>query len=287
MWRALLIGVCVTGLSACGVVFPYEASGSCPQMGEGVCASVRQVYHDTQGHVSPGRVADGENGTGSPPVPAPGAVISGGQGGRSAAAGATMVPANASPAAPATATNAQAGGAQTGPAQAGGADQPGAGGGDRKDPYIIPVVLGPDGALPLRAPPEVLRIWIAPWVTKDGDLVMSGYVFTELRDRTWQVGGQSVVGAGDLRPASYEPVMAPVVNAPVPPGGAGTSRPAQGSPPGVTQAGVTQAAAPDMRGAGTPVQTSQRPLVRTSAGPQPGAPGEGFWQTAPGGAPVQ
>lgn len=42
--------------------------------------------------------------------------------------------------------------------------------------------------LPIRTPAKVMRIWIAPWEDEDGDLIASGYVYTEIEPRRWQVG---------------------------------------------------------------------------------------------------
>jgi len=44
------------------------------------------------------------------------------------------------------------------------------------------------GAIPLRTPARVLRIWIAPWEDDGGDLHMPGLVYTEVESRRWQVG---------------------------------------------------------------------------------------------------
>jgi len=33
-----------------------------------------------------------------------------------------------------------------------------------------------------------MRIWVAPWEDSDGDLNVSGYLFTELEPRRWMVG---------------------------------------------------------------------------------------------------
>lgn len=41
---------------------------------------------------------------------------------------------------------------------------------------------------PIRSPAQVMRIWVAPREDTSGDLVMSGYVFTELEPRKWVVG---------------------------------------------------------------------------------------------------
>ncbi len=44
--------------------------------------------------------------------------------------------------------------------------------------------------MPIRTPAKVMRIWIAPWEDEDGDLIASGYVYTEIEPRRWQIGTQ-------------------------------------------------------------------------------------------------
>ncbi|WP_448205436.1 type IV conjugative transfer system lipoprotein TraV [Azospirillum sp. sgz302134] len=51
----------------------------------------------------------------------------------------------------------------------------------------VPAVL-PDGSVPVRSPSHVMRIWVAAFETPTGDLVMPGYVYTEIVPRRWQVG---------------------------------------------------------------------------------------------------
>ena len=41
---------------------------------------------------------------------------------------------------------------------------------------------------PIRTPSQVMRIWIAPWEDAEGDLNVSGYVYTELEPRRWMIG---------------------------------------------------------------------------------------------------
>ena len=52
--------------------------------------------------------------------------------------------------------------------------------------------IDPPGQLndpnPIRTPPKVMRIWIAPWEDSDGDLQVSSYVYTELEPRRWMMG---------------------------------------------------------------------------------------------------
>ena len=41
------------------------------------------------------------------------------------------------------------------------------------------------GAVPLRSPSRVMRIWIAPWEDSRGDLHAPGYLYTEIDPRRW------------------------------------------------------------------------------------------------------
>jgi len=41
------------------------------------------------------------------------------------------------------------------------------------------------GAVPLRTPARVMRIWIAPWEDSRGDLHAPGYLYTEIEPRHW------------------------------------------------------------------------------------------------------
>lgn len=56
-------------------------------------------------------------------------------------------------------------------------------GGDDLAPQLD---VGPPG--PLRRPAQIMRIWVAPWTDAEGDLHMPGYLYTEIRGRTWSVG---------------------------------------------------------------------------------------------------
>lgn len=53
------------------------------------------------------------------------------------------------------------------------------------DPYVVPDA--PED-VPIRTPAKVMRIWIAPWEDDQGDLHMTGKVFTEIAPRRWAVG---------------------------------------------------------------------------------------------------
>lgn len=55
--------------------------------------------------------------------------------------------------------------------------------------YVAPNL--PDKPVPVRTPAEVMRIWIAPWENEAGDLVVSGYIYTEIEPRRWVLGSQA------------------------------------------------------------------------------------------------
>lgn len=63
--------------------------------------------------------------------------------------------------------------------------RPGAyGGGDEVvDNFVTPRL--PDKPVPIRTPAVVMRIWIAPWVDDNDDLIAPGYVYTEIEPRKW------------------------------------------------------------------------------------------------------
>jgi conjugal transfer pilus assembly protein TraV len=59
--------------------------------------------------------------------------------------------------------------------------------GDRLiDMYVAPRL--PNKPVPIRTPAEVMRIWVAPWEDTNGDLIVTGYIYTEIEARRWVVG---------------------------------------------------------------------------------------------------
>lgn len=64
--------------------------------------------------------------------------------------------------------------------------------------YVAPYL--PDKPVPIRTPAEVMRIWIAPWEDQSGDLIATGYVFTEIEARRWVVGEEPSPSSPTLRP---------------------------------------------------------------------------------------
>ena len=54
--------------------------------------------------------------------------------------------------------------------------------------YVSPRL--PHEPVPVRTPAEVMRIWVAPWESDSGDLMVTGHVFTEIEPRRWTLGSQ-------------------------------------------------------------------------------------------------
>jgi conjugal transfer pilus assembly protein TraV len=84
---------------------------------------------------------------------------------------------------------------------------------------------------PIRTPAQVMRIWIAPWEDSDGDLMVSGYVYTELEPRRWMIGKSAPTVSPSLVPLQIEqrPPERPLDREP-----AGTE--VEGMPPGSLKA---------------------------------------------------
>ncbi len=62
-----------------------------------------------------------------------------------------------------------------------------------------------NGALPLRTPSRVMRVWYAPWETAEGDLHVAKIVYTEVEARRWTIGKNASVNVvRDISP--LEPV---------------------------------------------------------------------------------
>jgi conjugal transfer pilus assembly protein TraV len=61
-----------------------------------------------------------------------------------------------------------------------------------------------DDPTPIRTPAQIMRIWIAPWEDSDGDLMVSGYVYTELEPRRWMIGKSAPTISPSLIPLQIE-----------------------------------------------------------------------------------
>jgi len=48
--------------------------------------------------------------------------------------------------------------------------------------------LGYAGPLPLRTPAQVIRIWVAPWESQNGQLHLPNYIYAEVQERQWSIG---------------------------------------------------------------------------------------------------
>lgn len=66
------------------------------------------------------------------------------------------------------------------------------------DNYVTPRL--PDRPVPIRTPAQVMRIWVAPWEDTNGDLIVSGYVYTEIEPRRWVIGDGAPRSEPVLRP---------------------------------------------------------------------------------------
>lgn len=58
----------------------------------------------------------------------------------------------------------------------------------------------PDSPIPIRTPAQVMRIWIAPYEDKAGDLVVPGLVYTDIKERKWVIGRPVESKATQLKP---------------------------------------------------------------------------------------
>lgn len=57
---------------------------------------------------------------------------------------------------------------------------------------------------PILKPAKVVRIWVAPWVDRKGDLHMPGYVFSEITPRRWELGEPEKGTATILAPVQLD-----------------------------------------------------------------------------------
>ena len=58
--------------------------------------------------------------------------------------------------------------------------------------YVAPRL--PSEPVPVRTPSQVMRIWVAPYVDTNGDLVAPGFVYTEIEPRRWIYPGDERAG---------------------------------------------------------------------------------------------
>lgn len=83
------------------------------------------------------------------------------------------------------------------------------------DNFVAPRL--PDQPVPIRTPAVVMRIWIAPWIDRNDDLMAPGYVYTEIEPRRWIYGGdrfRSSTAFAPLRNVGSYSVKTAEANAP-------------------------------------------------------------------------
>ncbi|MEL6773111.1 MAG: TraV family lipoprotein, partial [Pseudomonadota bacterium] len=88
----------------------------------------------------------------------------------------------------------------------------------------VRVAPGPDTSVPMRTPPELIRIWIALWEDRSGRLRMPGHIFAEVTPRSWQVGPRMPGAAAGLPGANHlqTPEMIEAATAPPEAGATGS-----------------------------------------------------------------
>jgi conjugal transfer pilus assembly protein TraV len=88
-------------------------------------------------------------------------------------------------------------------------------------PGMVPEIA--DGALPLRTPSRVMRIWVAPWEAEDSDLHLTKLIYTEIEPRRWTIGKTARTRAREITPLQSGPTgptMQPVAPPATRPSGA-------------------------------------------------------------------
>lgn len=56
--------------------------------------------------------------------------------------------------------------------------------------YLAPALN--NRQIPIRAPAQVMRIWVGAFEDQSGDLIVPGLIYTEIEDRRWILGDQNV-----------------------------------------------------------------------------------------------
>lgn len=69
---------------------------------------------------------------------------------------------------------------------------------DVRDNYVTNRL--PDESIPIRAPAQVMRIWISPFENTTGDYVSSGLVYTEIEPRRWIPASKAKVSSANFQP---------------------------------------------------------------------------------------
>ena len=68
--------------------------------------------------------------------------------------------------------------------------------------YVAPRL--PNKPVPIRTPAQVMRIWVAPYEDTNGDLIMTGYVYTEIEPRRWVIGDSAPMSEPKFRPLQVQ-----------------------------------------------------------------------------------
>ena len=175
MIRIGLLGVAgVATLSGCTV---GSSEFTCPGVPKGMaCQSTRDVYQRTEGSMD-----EIDDASSKPKQPSAPRVVGGGR-------------------KQTTASSHQRTPTRSGATTAGG-DRPGRAARSAVSTQrerVTPVRQRED--LPIRKPAQVMRIWVAPWEDRDGNLHMSGLIYTEIVKRRWSIGVPRAEGGGVTRP---------------------------------------------------------------------------------------
>lgn len=73
-----------------------------------------------------------------------------------------------------------------------------------KNPFTRPAITSNSGPVPVLEEPQVMRVWIAPWVDDKKDLHWPSYLFTEVTPRRWTFGGVEFRSQKPLVPAEAD-----------------------------------------------------------------------------------
>ncbi len=71
--------------------------------------------------------------------------------------------------------------------------------------YVTPAL--PTDPVPIRTPAQIMRIWVAPYVDTNGDLVAPGIVYTEIEPRRWIYPDDSN-GPNGINSRTFTPLQA-------------------------------------------------------------------------------
>ncbi len=71
---------------------------------------------------------------------------------------------------------------------------------DVRNPHPMASSALNEDPMPIRTRAKIMRIWVAPWESTNGDLNVSGMVFTELDQRRWNIGTKESEPSPTLTP---------------------------------------------------------------------------------------